>query len=70
MSCRAKLNHKVQEKGYASLEFYKDGKPQYYCEGYIDNRTDELIEECKECPKHIYKSQADLEKYNNERNNK
>ncbi len=53
----------IKEKGRASIEFYKDGKPQYYCYGYIDKRTDELIDECKECPEHVYKAQADLDRW-------
>ena len=69
MSCRAKYtpNNGVKERGKASIEFYKDGKPQYYCYGYIDPRTDELLKECKECSEHVYKAQEDLEKWKRER---
>lgn len=42
MMCKAKINGKVKTKGKSSIEFYKDGKPQYYCYGYNDNNTDEL----------------------------
>lgn len=64
MSCKAKANNIwVKDRGKPSIEFYKDGKPQYYCYGYIDQRTDELLKECKECPEHVYKAQEDLEKW-------
>ena len=32
---------------------YKDGKPQYYCYGYIDSMTDEPLEECVNCKKWV-----------------
>ncbi len=57
----------VKERGKPSIEFYKDGKPQYYCYGYIDN-ADNLLEECQRCPEHVYKAQEDLQNY--KRNNK
>ena len=64
MSCKAKKNNIwIKDKGKPSIEFYKNGKPQYYCYGYIDQKTDELIEECKECSKHVYKAQEDLKKW-------
>lgn len=64
MSCKAKANNIwIKDRGKPSIEFYKNGKPQYYCYGYIDERTDELIEECKECQEHVYKAQEDLEKW-------
>ena len=39
----------VRQKGKPSIEFYKNGKPQYYCMGYMDLRTDEAYPECREC---------------------
>ena len=65
MSCKAKSNpdNGVKERGKASIEYYKDGKPQYYCYGYIDKETDELIDECRECPEHVYKAQEDLDRW-------
>lgn len=64
MSCKAKYNNReIKDKGKPSIEFYIDGKPQYYCYGYIDSRTDEVLDECKECSKHVYKAQEDLENY-------
>lgn len=52
----------VRVIGKSSVEFYKDGKPQYYCYGYIDRKTEELIQECKNCNRQVYKAQEDLER--------
>ena len=64
MWCRAKESGKVSRRGEASIEWYKEGKPQYYCYGYIDKMTDELLPECKECLRHVYKAKDDLNEYN------
>ena len=63
MACKAKERGKVSRRGEPSIEWYKDGKPQYYCYGYIDKMTDELLVECKECRSHVYKAQDDLDKF-------
>jgi len=47
-------------KGKASVEFYKNGKPQYYCYGFTDRMTDELINECKECSAQVQKAEYDV----------
>ena len=66
MSCPAKANNvEIHEKGRASIEWYKEGKAQYYCYGYKDRRTDELIEECQKCRKNVIYAQEDLEEYIN-----
>ena len=64
------------KRGNATTEFYHDGKPQIYCYGWIDKRTDETIETCKKCPDWVYGEQmsADFEKHlreaeENEKNN-
>ena len=64
MACKAKESGKVSSRGEPSIEWHKDGKPQYYCYGYIDKMTDELLPECKECRSHVSKAQDDLDKYN------
>ena len=64
MACKANERGKVSRRGEPSIEWYKDGKPQYYCYGYIDRMTGELLPECKECRSHVYKAQDDLDKYN------
>ena len=49
------------KRGKPSTEFFKDGKPQIYCTGWVDRQTDEPMRECTECPDyHIY-AQSDLD---------
>ncbi len=62
MNCKAVATGKVKCKGKASLEFYKDGKPRYYCYGYIDKMTDDIIPECRECRKHVDHVMEDFER--------
>ena len=63
LRCKAKERGKVSRRGEPSIEWYKDGKPQYYCRGYIDKMTDELLPECKECGCHVSKAQDNLDKF-------
>lgn len=66
MSCLAKETpgNGIKERGKASIEWYDNkGKPQYYCYGYIDKMTDELIDECKNCKNNVNKAQEDLDNY-------
>lgn len=64
MACLAKANNvEIHEKGRASIEWYKEGKPQYYCYGYKDRRTDELLDECQICRKNVRYAQEDLDEY-------
>lgn len=56
--------HKVKRRGEATVEWYKDGLPQYYCYGYVDKMTDEPLPECKECRDYVGKAQEDLEAWN------
>lgn len=65
MSCKAKLRKDIKERGKPSIEFEFKGKPRYFCYGYIDQRTDELIDECKECPEHVYKADEVMQKLKN-----
>lgn len=37
------------KRGRPSTEFWKDGKPQIYCRGWIDKMTDEPLNECRAC---------------------
>lgn len=64
MACKAKESGKVASRGEPSVEWYKDGKPQYYCYGYIDARTDDILPECRECRNHVDKAQDDLDAWN------
>ena len=57
--CMLVANGIVSQKGKPSIEFYKDGKPQYYCMGYEDERTDEAYPECMECPRWVFGEQCE-----------
>lgn len=59
MTCKAKVLRLVKEKGKPTIEFYKNGKPQYYCYGIEDKMFDEALEVCKECPKWVYGEQCE-----------
>ena len=62
MSCKAKLRPDIKERGKASVEFTLENIPRYFCYGYIDQRTDELIGECKNCPEHVSKADEVMKK--------
>ena len=64
MACKAKSSGKVSRRGQPSIEWYRGGKPQYYCYGYIDKMTDDLLLECNECRSHVRKAQYDLDAWN------
>lgn len=36
-------------RGRPTTQFYKDGKPQIYCYGWIDLMYDETLPICKQC---------------------
>ncbi len=61
--CKAKKTGEVAERGKASIEWHKDGKPQYYCYGYKNQRTDELLEVCRNCKDNVIYAQEDLDNY-------
>ncbi len=42
-----------------TTEFYIDGKPQIYCYGWIDNRTDDFMETCQACADWVFGEQSD-----------
>ncbi|URZ06450.1 hypothetical protein [Clostridium felsineum] len=65
MSCQAVKNGKVKRKGKPSIEWHDDsGKPVYYCYGWADYGTEDLIETCSKCPKNVIYAQRDLEAIN------
>ena len=65
MSCQSVKNGEIKRKGKPTIEYHDDnGKPVYYCHGYIDNGTEELIETCSSCKKNVIYAQRDLEKIN------
>lgn len=51
--CMAVKTGQVDRRGNKSIEFYKDGKPQYYCYGYCDAMTDEALDVCKKCADYV-----------------
>lgn len=61
--CIAKKAGIVAERGKASIEWYKDGEPQYYCYGYMDKSTDYYIEVCRNCKNNVIYAQDDMDKH-------
>ncbi|WP_443660418.1 hypothetical protein [Clostridium algidicarnis] len=62
MSCQAVRNGEVKRKGTSSIEYHHDnGKPVYYCYGYIDCGTGDLISTCLNCKKNTRYAQIDLD---------
>lgn len=62
MGCKAVENGEVSHKGKSSIEFYKNGKPQYYCYGWCSGSSEYLLQTCRNCKKYIDYAQQDLEK--------
>lgn len=59
--CQAKKNGTVKSHEKPSIEWYRDKKhAQYYCCGYTDKSTGELIDACKTCIDHISRAQKDI----------
>ena len=63
MVCRAKKTGTVAERGKASIEWHKDGEPQYYCYGYKDKMTDDLLDVCRDCKDNVIYAQEDMDRY-------
>lgn len=62
--CRARKTGQVKRRGKASIEWLDDNdKAQYYCFGYIDWSTEELLDVCKECRDNVIFAQEDLDNY-------
>jgi len=62
-TCRAKKTGQVKLRGKASVEWHdEDGTPHYYCYGYVDESTEELLPICRECRDNVIFAQEDLEK--------
>lgn len=59
--CEAKRIGEVKGRGRPSIEWHKNGVPQYYCCGYIDCATDELLEVCRKCVDHVDHAQEDFD---------
>ena len=65
--CKAVKQGIVKQRGKPSLEWRKNGVPQYYCCGYIDLATDEPYEVCRNCLDYVDHAAEDHEKWNKER---
>lgn len=48
-------------RGQPSTEFYIDGKPQIYCLGRYDKRTDAPLPDCQNCKDFVYNDQAEFD---------
>lgn len=60
--CKAQKTGQVKRRGKASVEWRdNDGTPHYYCRGYIDQSTEELLPACSECRDNVNFAQEDLE---------
>lgn len=57
--CPLTIKNKTHPRGKATTEFYHDGKPQIYCEGFVDCYNDEPLEECKHCADWVYGGQCE-----------
>jgi len=59
--CKAKKTGQVKIRGKASIEWHdEDGTPHYYCYGYVDESTEELLPVCKGCRDNVNFAQEDL----------
>jgi hypothetical protein len=62
MSCQAVKKGEAKSKGKPSIEYHDDnGKPVYYCYGWVDCSTESLIESCLKCKKNVIYAQRELE---------
>lgn len=50
-------------RGYPSHEWHDGTKSRIYCLGWEDKKTDEPLEDCRNCPDHVSKAQDDLDKW-------
>ena len=48
-------------RGKPTTEFYIEGKPQIYCNGWQDGMTDEPLPECKECKDWVDGEQCEID---------
>lgn len=61
--CELVNTGQVKRKGRASIEWYKDKEPVYYCLGYTDPATDEPLPECTACKMHVCHADGDWLKW-------
>lgn len=61
--CKAVKNGEVPRRGKSSVEWHKEGRPQYYCYGWKNSMTDELMEVCANCKDNVIHAQDDMDKW-------
>lgn len=61
--CEALKTGQVKRRGRPTIEWFKDGIPQYYCYGWANLMTDEPLEVCKNCPDFVDRANEDLIKW-------
>ena len=60
--CKAiKTEDSITIRGKPTIEWYEDGKPQYYCMGYKDSSTEEPLKSCKNCQDFISGTQIEID---------
>lgn len=64
--CELVINGTVKHKGRASIEFYHDAKPVYFCMGYWNQYYDNYCDECLRCSMHVDKAQSELDRFRRE----
>lgn len=61
-NCKAiKLEEGVSKRGKATIEWYDNGKPQYYCMGYKDASTEQPLKTCKNCIEFVGGSKIEID---------
>ena len=64
--CKAGKNREVPRRGKPSIEWKKGEVPQYYCYGWKNSMSDELLETCENCKDNVIHAQDDMDKWNAE----
>ena len=61
--CKAVKTYEVPRRGKPSIEWTKNGVPQYYCYGWKNKMTDELLDVCQNCKDNVIYAQDDFDKW-------
>ena len=61
--CKAVKTFEVPRRGKPSIEWTKNGVPQYYCYGWKNKMTDELLDVCQNCKDNVIYAQDDFDKW-------